>query len=236
MSDSGAEAAITVHSTALVDAGARVGDGTRVWAFTHILTGAVVGAGCNICDHVFIEGGVRVGDRVTVKSGVQLWNGITLEDDVFVGPNATFTNDLFPRSRVHPEEFAHTLVRKGASIGANATVLAGRTIGVNAMIGAGAVVTQDVPPNAIVMRTSCIGGLLSGAEQGVGLLLISRDNRAFRRLVAAELTRSLAASLGPMPGLEFWMVSRRNERDVPRIAAVRRFLLEEMARLRRLAS
>src|SRR5438552_297505 len=76
-----------------------VGPGTRVWAFAHVLAGAVIGRSCNICDHVFIEGGVRVGDRVTVKSGVQLWNGVTLEDDVFVGPNATFTNDLFPRSK-----------------------------------------------------------------------------------------------------------------------------------------
>jgi acetyltransferase-like isoleucine patch superfamily enzyme len=159
--------AATLHPTALVDAGAQVGPGTRVWAFTHILPGAVVGSGCNICDHVFIEGGVRVGDRVTVKSGVQLWNGITLEDDVFVGPNATFTNDLFPRSRVHPEEFARTLVKKGASIGANATVLAGRTIGVNAMVGAGAVVTQDVPPNAIVTGNPArITGYVSTRRKG----------------------------------------------------------------------
>ena len=159
--------AAALHPTALVDAGAQVGPGTRVWAFTHVLAGAVVGADCNICDHVFIEGGVRVGDRVTVKSGVQLWNGITLEDDVFVGPNATFTNDLFPRSRMHPEEFARTLVRKGASIGANATVLAGRTVGVNAMVGAGAVVTQDVPPNAIVTGNPArITGYVSTRRKG----------------------------------------------------------------------
>jgi UDP-2-acetamido-3-amino-2,3-dideoxy-glucuronate N-acetyltransferase len=158
---------LTVHPTALVDAGAQIGPGTRVWAFTHILAGAVVGAGCNICDHVFVEGGVNVGDRVTVKSGVQLWNGITLEDDVFVGPNATFTNDLFPRSRMHLEEFARTLVRKGASIGANATILAGRTIGVNAMVGAGAVVTQDVPPNAIVTGNPArITGYVSTRRKG----------------------------------------------------------------------
>jgi acetyltransferase-like isoleucine patch superfamily enzyme len=156
-----------LHPTALVDAGAQVGAGTRVWAFTHILSGAVVGAECNICDHVFIEGGVQVGDRVTVKSGVQLWNGITLEDDVFVGPNATFTNDLFPRSRIHPEEFPRTVVRKGASVGANATVLAGRTIGVNAMVGAGAVVTQDVPPNAIVTGNPArITGYVSTRRKG----------------------------------------------------------------------
>jgi acetyltransferase-like isoleucine patch superfamily enzyme len=141
---------VHVHPAALVDAGAQIGPGTRVWAFSHVLAGAVVGADCNLCDHVFVEQGVRIGDRVTVKSGVQLWDGITLEDDVFVGPNATFTNDLFPRSRERPTEFARTLVRRGASVGANATILAGRTIGANAMVGAGAVVTHDVPPNAIV--------------------------------------------------------------------------------------
>jgi UDP-2-acetamido-3-amino-2,3-dideoxy-glucuronate N-acetyltransferase len=122
-----------------------------VWAFAHVLAGARIGADCNVCDHTFIEGGVVVGDRVTIKCGVQLWEGVTLEDDVFVGPNATFTNDPFPRSRRQPAEFARTLVRRGASIGANATILPGVTIGSGAMVGAGAVVTRDVPPRAIVM-------------------------------------------------------------------------------------
>ena len=127
-----------------------VGAGTRIWAFAHILPGAVIGADCNICDHVFIENDVVVGDRVTVKSGVQLWDGIRLGNDVFVGPNATFSNDKFPRSRQRPPEFAKTVVRDGASIGANATILPGVTIGLNAMVGAGSVVTKDVPANAIV--------------------------------------------------------------------------------------
>jgi UDP-2-acetamido-3-amino-2,3-dideoxy-glucuronate N-acetyltransferase len=138
------------HPQALVES-PRIGRGTRVWAFAHVLPGAQVGADCNICDHVFVENDVRVGDRVTVKCGVQLWDGVTLDDDVFVGPNATFTNDLFPRSREHPERFTPTRVRAGASIGANATVLAGVTIGQRAMIAAGAVVTRDVPPYAIVV-------------------------------------------------------------------------------------
>jgi acetyltransferase-like isoleucine patch superfamily enzyme len=138
------------HPHALVESEV-IGKGTRVWAFAHILPGATVGSDCNICDHVFIENKVVIGDRVTIKSGVQLWDGITLEDDVFVGPNATFTNDPFPRSRQYPSEFPKTLVRKGASIGANATILPGLTIGQNAMVGAGAVVTRDVPPNAIVV-------------------------------------------------------------------------------------
>ena len=139
-----------IHPAALCESD-HVGDGTRVWAFAHILPGARVGSDCNVCDGVFIEGDVVVGDRVTVKCGVQLWDGVTLEDDVFVGPNATFTNDPFPRSRVHPERYTRTIVRHGASIGANATILPGIVIGANAMVGAGAVVTRDVPTNAIVV-------------------------------------------------------------------------------------
>ncbi|HST56307.1 MAG TPA: WxcM-like domain-containing protein [Solirubrobacteraceae bacterium] len=128
-----------------------VGPRTRIWAFAHVLAGARVGADCNICDSVFVEGGASVGDRVTVKCGVQLWQGVELEDDVFVGPNATFTNDLFPRSRQWLSEYPRTIVRAGASIGANATILPGLEIGRGAMVGAGAVVTRSVPPNAIVV-------------------------------------------------------------------------------------
>ena len=137
------------HETAIVESSA-VGAETRIWAFVHILPGAVIGAACNICDHTFIENDVRIGDRVTIKCGVQLWDGITLEDDVFVGPNATFSNDHFPRSGQHPLRYARTLVKRGASIGANATILPGLTIGEKAMVGAGAVVTSNVPPMAIV--------------------------------------------------------------------------------------
>jgi UDP-2-acetamido-3-amino-2,3-dideoxy-glucuronate N-acetyltransferase len=137
------------HETAIVESES-VGPGTRVWAYVHVLPGAKIGRECNLCDQVFIENDVHIGDRVTIKCGVQIWDGITLEDDVFVGPNATFSNDPFPRSRHKPEEFAKTLVRRGASIGANATILPGLTIGERAMVGAGAVVTRDVPPLAIV--------------------------------------------------------------------------------------
>jgi len=138
------------HPNALVDS-STIGAGTRVWAFAHVLPGARIGRDCNICDHVFIENDVIVGNRVTVKCGVQLWDGVTIEDDVFIGPNATFTNDPFPRSRQRPAAFTPTIVRRGASIGANATLTPGITIGANAMIGSGAVVTHDVPPNAIVV-------------------------------------------------------------------------------------
>jgi len=138
------------HPAAIVETES-IGKGTRIWAFVHILPGARIGADCNLCDHVFIEGDVIVGDRVTIKSGVQLWDGVRLEDDVFIGPNVTFTNDLFPRSKQYPENFSQTIIQKGASIGANATILPGIVIGQKAMVGAGAVVTKNVPPNAVVV-------------------------------------------------------------------------------------
>ncbi|OQA34068.1 MAG: dTDP-3-amino-3,6-dideoxy-alpha-D-galactopyranose 3-N-acetyltransferase [Betaproteobacteria bacterium ADurb.Bin341] len=139
-----------IHEKALCES-TKIGAGTRIWAFAHILPGATIGADCNICDNVFIENDVALGDRVTVKCGVQLWDGISVEDDVFIGPNATFTNDRFPRSKMYPEAFAKTLIRRGASIGANATILPGLEIGTGAMIGAGAVITRSVPPNAIAV-------------------------------------------------------------------------------------
>jgi len=141
---------VFVHSHAICES-QNVGAGTRIWAFAHVLPKAHIGEDCNICDHVFIENDVVVGDRVTVKSGVQLWDGIRIENDVFVGPNVTFTNDIYPRSKQYPAAFATTVVRSGASIGANATILPGLSIGAHAMVGAGAVVTRSVPPNAVVV-------------------------------------------------------------------------------------
>jgi UDP-2-acetamido-3-amino-2,3-dideoxy-glucuronate N-acetyltransferase len=140
---------VFVHEQGLCESN-EVGPRTRIWAFAHVLEGAKVGADCNICDGVFVEGGALVGDRVTVKCGVQLWDGVELEDDVFVGPNATFTNDPLPRSRQWLDEYPRTVVRTGASIGANATILPGLEIGPGAMVGAGAVVTRSVPPHAVV--------------------------------------------------------------------------------------
>lgn len=127
----------------------QVGKDTNIWQYVVILAGATIGAECNICSHCFIENDVVIGNRVTVKCGVAIWDGITIEDDVFVGPNVTFTNDKYPRSRQHkrPER---TIVRKGASIGANSTILCGITIGANAMIGAGSVVTRDVKAGTTV--------------------------------------------------------------------------------------
>jgi UDP-2-acetamido-3-amino-2,3-dideoxy-glucuronate N-acetyltransferase len=137
------------HPAALVETD-QIGAGTRIWAYAHILPKAVIGEECNVCDHVFIENDVVVGNRVTIKCGVQLWDGMRVEDDVFIGPNATFTNDRTPRSKQHLTNYPQTLLRKGSSVGANATILPGITVGQNAMVGAGAVVTRDVPPFAIV--------------------------------------------------------------------------------------
>ena len=156
-----------IHPQALCES-THIGDGTRIWAFAHILPAASIGRDCNICDGVFVENDVRVGDRVTVKCGVQLWDGVTLEDDVFVGPNATFTNDAFPRSRQRPDHFARTLVERGASIGANATLLPGIVVGRGAMVGAGAVVLGNVPPHAIVAGNPAriVGYIDSGRPVG----------------------------------------------------------------------
>lgn len=130
---------------------AKIGEGSTIWQFCVVLRGAVIGNNCNINAQVLIENDVFIGNNVTIKPGVQIWDGITLEDDVFVGPNATFTNDLIPRSKRYPEAFPKTLVKTGASLGANCTILPGLTIGCFAMIGAGAVVTKDVPDYAVMV-------------------------------------------------------------------------------------
>lgn len=137
-----------VHPTALV-ATISIGKETRIWAFCNILAKAEIGEDCNICDHCSIENDVHIGNRVTVKNGVSLWDGMIVEDDVFIGPNAVFTNDIYPRSKVYHVEVDKTIIRQGATIGANAVIVAGHTIGEYAFIGAGAVVTKDVPAYTI---------------------------------------------------------------------------------------
>jgi acetyltransferase-like isoleucine patch superfamily enzyme len=137
-----------IHPAAIVET-KNIGDNTRVWAFVHILEGAVVGSNCNICDHCYIEYGTSIGNNVTVKCGIYIWEGITIEDDVFLGPNVVFTNDVRPRSKqyIKPVE---TIVKKGATLGANSTILAGTTLGEYCMTGIGSVVTRDVPAHALV--------------------------------------------------------------------------------------
>jgi len=167
-----------IHPNALCES-VSIGEGTRIWAFTHVLPGARIGRECNLCDGVFVENAVVVGDRVTIKSGVQLWDGIVLEDEVFVGPNATFTNDYFPRSKCYPEGYARTLVQRRASIGANATILPGITIGQNAMVGAGAVVTRSVPANAIVVGNPArIVGYADAQETAGRVVLLGKKSEA----------------------------------------------------------
>ncbi len=140
------------HEKALVHPKAIVGEGTRVWAFANILEGAVVGSDCNICDHCFIEGGAVIGNHVTLKNGAAVFNGVTLEDDVFVGANTAFINDRYPRSnRTDAWVLEKTLVKKGATLGANSTVMCGVTIGEYAVVGAGSVVIKDVPAHSIVV-------------------------------------------------------------------------------------
>ena len=149
---------VFVHPMAICEA-CDVGAGTRIWAYAHVLDGAIVGRDCNIGDHAYIEGGARVGHGVTVKNRVLIWEGVTIEDGVFLGPGMTFVNDSYPRSRHLPEaaEFyrcknrwlVETTVRTGASIGAAAVVLGGVTIGRYASVGAGAVVTRDIPDHAV---------------------------------------------------------------------------------------
>ena len=139
-----------IHARATVDEGAQVGAGTRVWAGVHIMAEAQVGQNCNIGENCFIEGGVTVGDHVTMKNNVALYSGAVIEDEVFLGPSCVFTNVIKPRAFIsRKSEFKKTVVRKGATVGANATVICGHTVGRYAMIGAGAVVSRDVPDYAI---------------------------------------------------------------------------------------
>ncbi|TVM18443.1 N-acetyltransferase [Oceanidesulfovibrio indonesiensis] len=141
---------VFIHETAIIDDDAAIGSGTRVWVNAQIREGARIGEGCIISKDVYVDHGVGIGDRCKIQNGVSIYNGVTLEDDVFVGPNAVFTNDLYPRAFNASWETVPTMVRRGASIGANATIVCGVTLGEYCMVGAGSVVTGDVPPYALV--------------------------------------------------------------------------------------
>ncbi len=140
---------IFIHPSADVQS-EQIGRNTNIWQFCVVLPEARIGEDCNICAHCFVENRVVVGDRVTVKNGVQLWDGLRVEDDVFIGPNVTFTNDKYPKAKNNSWECLQTTIKKGASIGANATIVPGITIEENVLVAAGAVVTTDVPVNGIV--------------------------------------------------------------------------------------
>lgn len=142
-----------IHSLSDVQS-VNIGNNTNIWQYCVVLKGARIGSDCNICSHCFIENEVVIGDRVTVKNGVYLYDGITVEDDVFIGPNTTFCNDRYPKSKNKDFKLEKILIKKGASIGANVTVLPGVTIGENALIGAGSIITKDVPDNTKVIGSN----------------------------------------------------------------------------------
>ncbi len=141
-----------VHESSYVDAGARIGAGTKIWHFSHVMPGAVIGERCNLGQNVVVMPGTVIGDNVKIQNNVSIYEGVTLEDDVFCGPSCVFTNVINPRSHVsRKHEYLATLVKRGASIGANATIICGATIGEYAFIGAGAVVRGTVPPYALML-------------------------------------------------------------------------------------
>ena len=136
---------IRIHPTSDVQT-QKIGENTLIWQFCVILKNAVIGKNCNINFNVFIENEVTIGNNVTIKSGVQIWNGVIIEDDVFIGPNVTFTNDLIPRSKCYPSAFEKTIIKKGASIGANSTIVAGHTIGEYSLILELSVIKKNIKP------------------------------------------------------------------------------------------
>lgn len=141
-----------IHSSAVVDDGAQIGEGTKIWHFTHVCAGARIGAHCSLGQNCYVGGKVTIGNGVKVQNNVSIYDAVILEDDVFCGPSMVFTNVINPRSFVERKnEYRPTLVKKGASLGANCTVICGNTIGEYALIGAGAVVTRDVPPHALMV-------------------------------------------------------------------------------------
>lgn len=141
-----------IHETAVVDKGAQIGDGTHVWHFSHIMPGAKIGNNCNLGQNTFVDNNAVIGNGVKIQNNVSVYNSVTVEDDVFIGPSVTFTNVINPRAFVERKhEFKKTLIKKGASIGANATIMCGIEIGEYSMVGAGAVITKNVPPNMLVL-------------------------------------------------------------------------------------
>lgn len=179
-----------IHPTAIVDDGASIGDGTRIWHFTHVLTGTVIGRNCVLGQNVMIGPDVHLGDGCKIQNNVAIYKGVTLEEDVFCGPSCVFTNVLTPRAFVErKQEFAPTLVRRGATIGANATIVCGNTIGAYAMVGAGAVVTKDVPDYALIVGNPArqIGWVSRAGERLNDDLVCPRSGERYR-LIDGRLT------------------------------------------------
>src|SRR6266481_7868679 len=172
-----------VHESSYVDDGAQVGRGTKIWHFCHVMPGAVIGERCNLGQNVVVMPGTRVGNNVKIQNNVSLYEGVVLEDDVFCGPSCVFTNVINPRAAVpRKTEFRPTLVKRGATIGANATIICGHAIGAYAMIGAGAVVTRDVPDFALMAGVPArrIGWVSRAGERLGPDLVCARDGSRYR--------------------------------------------------------
>jgi len=184
------------HDTAVIDDGCSIGKGTRIWHFTHIMQGCEIGKNCNFGQNVVVSSGVKLGNNVKVQNNVSIYTGVICEDDVFLGPSMVFTNITNPRSAVvRREQYGQTLVRKGASIGANATIVCGHEIGVFAFIGAGAVVTKDVPPYALIVGNpgkqvgwmSEYGHRLKFDTEGIALCPESKERYQLRNGIITKL-------------------------------------------------
>ncbi|HLI13653.1 MAG TPA: DapH/DapD/GlmU-related protein [Alphaproteobacteria bacterium] len=172
-----------VHETAIVDAGARIGRGTRIWHWVHVCAGAEIGSGCSLGQNVFVGNKVKIGNNVRIQNNVSVYDNVTLEDGVFCGPSMVFTNVLNPRAEVsRKDEYKDTVVRRGATLGANCTIICGVTIGEYAFVGAGAVVTRDVPAHALVVGTPArrIGWMSHAGERLGPDLVCPREGRRYR--------------------------------------------------------
>jgi UDP-2-acetamido-3-amino-2,3-dideoxy-glucuronate N-acetyltransferase len=191
-----------VHQSSYVDEGCEIGAGTSIWHFSHVMTGAKIGRGCNIGQNVVISPQVIIGDNVKIQNNVSVYTGVTLEDDVFCGPSMVFTNVINPRSHVsRKDEFRQTLVRRGATLGANSTILCGHTMGRYAFVAAGTVVTRDVPDYALVVGNP---GRVVGwmCECGVKLAAKSSVPRHIICVACAKAYRGQGASLTRIQSVE----------------------------------
>lgn len=166
------------HPSAVLDAGCKIGKGTKIWHFSHIMPGAIIGENCVLGQNVFIGNGVTIGNNVKVQNNVSIYEGVICEEDVFIGPSVVFTNVINPRSHIERKnEFRKTFIKKGATIGANATIICGNEIGEYAFIGAGAIVTKNVPPFALV--TGNPGRRVGWISESGNTLFFDKEGKAF---------------------------------------------------------
>lgn len=183
------------HETSIIDDGAQIGDNSRVWHWVHICGGARIGSKCSLGQNVFVGNKVRIGNNVKIQNNVSIYDNVTLEDDVFCGPSMVFTNVINPRSHVERKsEYMDTVVKKGASIGANATVVCGKTIGSFAFVGAGAVVTKDIPDYALVVGNPAkrVGWICECGEKIQGVGEVSCAHCSKRYMIQNEKCKKLS--------------------------------------------